>query len=426
MSGKQWGDGRMNAGNDSSANSELRAHWPLVLTSSIGMALAASMPIMLGVMIVSIEHEFGWSRARISSGSLIVSVLGLLLSTAAGYAIDRLGARRIGIAVAVMMSGALMLLATTTSSIWHWWIVWTLYGLAATATGTVWLTPISARFDKSRGLAIALTLAGTGISGTLLPIIANFVLELHGWRAAYLVVGGIFAGIMVPLTLFVWHGAEERPHAATSAVSDPAAILPGLTVREGFRSPNFYIIVASMMISSIAWVALAINTIPILISLHVSAAQAAAIAGTSGLAGITGRFVGGWALDRVRAKWLVCGAIVGGLALPLTYITSADNIPLIFAVVMFGSVMSGVKYSGIVYLVSRHFGPKSFGTLFGTVSIAPAIAVGVGPMLASYVYDVTRSYSLAIWATLPAMAFAALLVTLLSRYPDFGQVPDES
>ncbi len=415
----------MNVGNQTSSGSELRAHWPLVLTSSMGMALAASMPTMLGVMIVSIEHEFGWSRALISSGSLIVSVLGLLLSTAAGYAIDRIGARRIGIAVAVTMSSALMLLSTTTSNIWHWWIVWGLYGLAATATGTVWLTPISARFDKSRGLAIALTLAGTGISGTLLPIIANFVLELHGWRAAYFVVGGLFATIMVPLTLFVWHGAEERPNAATSAVSDPAAILPGMSAREGFHSPNFYFIVASMMISSIGWVALSVNTIPILISLHVSAAQAAAIAGTHGLAGIAGRFVGGWALDRVNAKWLVFGAILGGLALPLTYIAAPGNIPLIFAVVIYGSIMSGVKYSGIVYLISRHFGPKSFGTLFGTVSIAPAIAVGVGPMLASYVYDVTRSYSLAIWATLPAMVVAAALILLLSRYPDFGQGPEK-
>jgi MFS family permease len=402
---------------------ELRAHWPLVLTSCLGMALAASPTTMLGVMIVPIEQELGWSRAMITSGSLIVSVLGLLLSTAAGFAIDRLGARRIGIAVAVAMSGALVLLGTTTNSIWHWWAGWVLYGLAATATATVWLTPISARFDKARGKAIAITLAGTGVSGTLLPVIANHVLELYGWRAGYLVVGTMFAAIMIPLTLLFWHGAEERPQEVAGA--EPIAPLPGMTLGEGFRSPNFYFIVFSMMISTLAWVALSVNTVPILISLDISAAQAAAVAGSQGLAGIAGRFVGGWALDRWNAKWLVCVAILCGLALPLTYIANPGNIQLIFAVVIFGSVMSGVKYSGIVYLVGRHFGPKSFGTLFGTVSIAPAIAVGVGPVLASYVFDVTRSYELAIWATLPAMVIAALLVALLSRYPDFEPVPAE-
>lgn len=409
--------------NDHVTNSgELRAHWPLVLTASMGVALAAAMIIMQGVMIVPIEREFGWSRARISSGALIVSVLGLLLSTAAGYAIDRIGARRIGIAVAATMSGALMLLSTT-STIWHWWLGWTLYALAATATSTVWLTPISARFDKSRGLAIALTLAGTGLSGTLLPIVANYVMEHHGWRAAYLAVGLLFAGITVPLTLFFWHGAEERAETGIATEAVPPIELPGMTVSEGFRSPNFYFIFVSIMISSVAWVAMAANTIPILISLNLSAGQAAAIAGTQGLCGIAGRFAGGWALDRMPAKWLVCGATLGAIGLPLTYIIAPTNIPLIFGVVMVGSVMSGIKYAGMVYLVSRHFGPKSFGTLFGTVSIAPAIAAGVGPILASYVYDVTASYLLAIWATLPCMFVAAGLVTLLGRYPDFDPVP---
>lgn len=412
----------MSAGGNLGAYSELRAHWPLVLTACFGMALAAAMIVMQGVMIVPIEEEFGWTRAQITSGSLIYSALGLLLSTAAGYAIDRIGARRIGIAVAVTMSGALMLMATTTNNIWHWWIGWTLYALAATATGAVWLTPISAWLDKGRGVAIAMALAGTGISATLLPILATFVLEHHGWRTAYFVVGAVFAVIMVPLTLFAWHGAEERPTKADRQDRTEAVKLPGMTVGEGFRSPNFYLLFATFLISTLAYVAISVNTIPILISLNLSAAQAAAIAGSQGLSGIAGRVIGGWALDWVPAKWLVCGAILCTLSLPLTFLAAAGNLPLIFAMVTCASVMSGVKYSGIVYLVSRHFGPKSFGTLFGTVSVAPAIAAGVGPVLASYVYDVTRSYSLAIWATLPAMAIAAGLVAMLSRYPDFERL----
>jgi len=407
----------------SSVNGELRTYWPIVLTGSMGMALAAAMIIMQGVMIIPIEKEFGWSRARISSGSLIVSVVGLLLSTAAGYAIDRIGARRIGIAVAVTMSGVLMLLAGTTNNIWHWWFLWGLYAFAATATGTVWLAPVSTRFDKSRGLAVAIILAGTGISGTMLPILANYLLGLYGWRFAYFVVGAVFAAIMVPLTLFFWYGAKDARDDKGKGGHAPPADLPGLTVRQGFCSPNFYIIIGSLMIGSTAWVAMGVNLIPILVSLKISAAQAAAIAGTQGLSSVAGRFVGGWALDRLPAKWLVCGATLFTMALPVTLLVNPGHISLIFATVILGSVMNGVKYSGIVYLVSRHFGPKSFGTLFGTVSTAPAVAAGVGPLLASYTYDVTKSYSPAIWATIPLMAVAALLITLLSHYADFDQAP---
>jgi MFS family permease len=404
---------------------EFRAHWPIVLTASLGMALAATMVIMLGVMIIPIEKEFGWSRAEISSGSLIVSVLGLLLSTAAGYGIDRVGARRVGIAVAITMSGVLMLLSTMTDNIWHWWILWGLYGLAATATATVWLTPVSSQFDKNRGLAIAITLAGTGLSATTVPIIANYFVEHQGWRTAYLAVGTIFALTTVPLTLFVWRGAEETATAKAAAAVAPAADLPGMTVREGFTSPNFYIIFVSLTISSIAWVAIGVNLIPILISLKISAAQAAAVAGTQGLAGIFGRFAGGWALDRMQAKWLVCGATLCGMVLPAILILAPHTIPLVICGVMIGGFMSGVKYSGMVYLVSRHFGPRSFGTLFGTISSAPALSAGVGPVVASYIFDVTRSYMLVIWGAFPCMLVAAALVSLLSRYPDFGKASSE-
>lgn len=50
-----------------------------------------------------------------------------------------------------------------------------------------------------------MTLAGTGVAGTLLPVIATYVVEHHGWRA----VGALFAAIMVPLTLFVWHALKS-------------------------------------------------------------------------------------------------------------------------------------------------------------------------------------------------------------------------
>jgi len=402
----------MNAAGRHSTKGEFGANWPIVLTASMGMALSASMVVMQGVMMIPLEHEFGWSRALISSGGLIVSVLGLLLSAVAGYAIDRIGARKIGIAVAVAMSGVLIFLAATTS-IWHWWLLWSIYGLAATATSAVWLKPVSTRFDRKRGLAIAITMAGTGLSAALLPVTTSYIIAHFGWRSAYTVVGVIFALVTIPLTLTVWK--EEEPIADGPAPAD----LRGMTVSQGFRSPNFYLIIACMTISMFAWVAVIVNLVPILVSLNVSAMEAAAIAGTQGLSGIGGRFIGGWALDRIAAKWLVVGATLCTVMLPIVLLIDPGSVPMIFAAVIFCSAMSGAKYAGIVYLVSRHFGPKSFGTLYGAVSTAPALAAGVGPMIASYIFDQTKSYSMAMWIMLPSMAAAALCAASLGRYPNF-------
>jgi MFS family permease len=411
----------------SSTGAEWRAYWPLVVTAGMGMALAAAMNTLLGVMIVPIEREFGWTRAEISSGALIVSVMGLLFAAIAGHAIDRLGARRVGIVVVTMMSGAIMLLATTTNNLWHWWLIWGVFAIAGTATATVWMAPISSNFNKGRGLAIAVTLAGTGLSGALLPVAANYLVDHHGWRAGYLVVGAVFAIITIPLTYFFWRGTEERVSAGSGDAAKPSsstepAELPGMTVREALVSRNFLLILSAQTIGSLASMALVVNLIPMLIDARISAGEAAAMAGAQGVAITIGRFVGGWALDRVSAKWLVAGSTFGSIALPLVLVLAPGWISLAFAVVVFNGLMNSVKYPGMVYLLSRHVGAKSFGALFGVISTVMSIASGVSPVIANHIFDVTRSYDLVLWAVIPPFVIAAVLFTALGQYPTFEKV----
>lgn len=410
-----------------SAISEWRAHWPLVGIASMGLALASSMNILLGVMIVPIEREFGWSRAEISSGTLIVSVMGILFAPAAGYAIDRLGARRIGLAVVAVMTCAIMLLSTTTANLWHWWLGWGLYAIAATATATVWLAPVSGKFHKGRGLAIAVVLAGAGLSASILPVAANYVTVHEGWRHAYLVIGAMFAITAFPLTWFFWRGTEEQAaapkgEAAQGGETKPAN-LPGTTVREGLRSRNFRLIVVAQMIGTLATTALGVNLIPILIDAKISAGQAAAMFGAQGLVATAGRFAGGWALDRMSAKWLVSGVTLGSAMLPIVLLAAPGSVSLAFAVVMFNGAMNSLKYPGTVYLISRHVGAKSFGTLFGTSSTVMSIASGISPVAANLIFDVTSTYELVLWAALPPLVISAALFAALGRYPDFATDP---
>lgn len=410
-----------------SAIAEWRTHWPLVGVASMGLALAATMNILLGVMIVPIEREFGWSRTEISSGTLIVSVMGILFAPAAGYAIDRLGARKVGLGVVATMSCAIMLLSATTDNIWHWWLSWGLYGLAGTATATVWLAPISGKFNKGRGLAIAVVLAGSGLAAAVLPVAGNYLTVNEGWRHAYLVTGALFAITALPLTYFFWRGTEE---AVVTHMGDPAqsaqgqaASLPGMTVREGLRSRNFQLILIAQMSGTLTSVALAVNLIPILIDAKISAGQAAAMVGAQGLVATVGRLVGGWALDRMSAKWLVAGVTLGSAMLPVALLAAPGALWLAFAVVMFNGAMNSLKYPGTVYLISRHVGAKSFGTLFGTSSTVMSIAAGISPVVANLIFDVTGSYELFLWAAIPPLVISAALFAALGRYPDFAMDP---
>ena len=44
------------------------------------------------------------------------------------------------------------------------------------------------------------------------------------------------------------------------------------------------------------------------------------------------------------------------------------------------------------YLTARYFGLRFFGTLFGTIIAILSIAIGLGPLLAAFIFDRTGSY----------------------------------
>ena len=56
----------------------------------------------------------------------------------------------------------------------------------------------------------------------------------------------------------------------------------------------------------------------------------------------------------------------------------------------------------------------SYGLIIGLL----ALALGLGPMLAGYVYDTFGSYGPALWAAMPISLLASLLIFTLGPYPD--------
>ena len=55
----------------------------------------------------------------------------------------------------------------------------------------------------------------------------------------------------------------------------------------------------------------------------------------------------------------------------------------------------------------------------GTITITPTVAMGIGPLIANHIYDVTQSYAPVLWAALPGFLASALLFAALGPAPDF-------
>src|SRR3546814_4565569 len=68
-------------------------------------------------------------------------------------------------------------------SLISWWASWALLGMGwAFISPPIWTAAIAPRFDRGRGLALAITLCGGGVTLILAPLLARWSIELIGWR----------------------------------------------------------------------------------------------------------------------------------------------------------------------------------------------------------------------------------------------------
>ena len=420
----------MHAGRDSlsqasagpAATSEWRQSWPVVLAGTAGMSLAAVGTYSMGVMIAPIEQELGWSRAEISSGPAMVSLICICVASLMGLAVDRFGARLVGSLSAALLCAALALMSTATGSLWTWWALWAVLGFAQASMPTVWTAPIGQRFSKSRGLALAIVLSGTGIGATLVPLITGFVVANYDWRTGYLVLGGVWAMMTLPIIALGLRGGGRSPAEPGTTGKAAQTDAPGLTVRQGFRSLDFYRIAVPTCVGILFGVAMIMNMVPILNAGGLSLQTAASIAGIIGVTTIIGRIIGGYLLDRFDARRIASAVTLAPIIFALFMILLPGSVPAaIIAVALYG-LTSGPKIAAVVYLAGKYFGQRNFGVLFGTIQALMALGMGLGPLLANVVYDRTQSYVPFLWASVPVFVVCALIFLTLGKPPTFETV----
>lgn len=397
------------------ARSEWQAGWPLPPVAALGVAVASAPAYALGMFFAPLEQAFGWSRAQTSSGLFALSAVAIVTIPLMGRLVDLHGARRIALPSMILFSLAFAALALAQPAIWTWWALWMLLALAGAGINpVVWTAAVASRFDKGRGLAMAITLSGAGIGTAAAPVLSAWLIGAYGWRAAYAGMGALFALVMLPLMLLFFHGAGDLQRRASPApAARGGAELPGMTFREGLRHGKFQRLVAATFLIAFGLLALVVHFVPIVTSAGLSTAQAAEAAAFIGVGSITGRLFAGFLLDRVSATLVGCAAFLLPVAVVLALLPWAGDAAMIVPIALLLGLSLGSEVDVVAYLASRHVGLKRFGALFGICMSAMALATGVGPWVAGLIFDAFGSYDYFLIAAAPLFLTAALLIASL-------------
>jgi MFS family permease len=155
-----------------------------------------------------------------------------------------------------------------------------------------------------------------------------------------------------------------------------------------------------------------VHIAPFAQELNVSPTRAASVLSTIGGVSMAGRFVSGFATDRIGSKrvMIFCFILMIAVLLWLQIVTKLWMLYL-FAVVY--GVAHGGFFTSFSPIVAEFFGIKSHGALFGITMFCGTFGGALGPVMAGYVFDVTGAYAGAIWICTVVGILGFVLVALL-------------
>src|SRR5262245_27712483 len=228
--------------------------WVVAAVTFVILLVTAGVRATPGVLMVSLEGEFGWSRAAISSAVAINIALFGLIGPFAASVMDRWGLRRVLLG-AVALLAVSVALTTQMRSLWQLTLLWgVLVGTGTGVTSMVLAAIIANRwFDARRGLVLGV-LSAANATGQLifLPVLASMV-AAHGWRSAALVVSGAAAVVFLIVLVFMRDRPEDLgllPYgrAVGSTVVQPRPMAPLEALSLAGRTRAFWLLAGTFFV----------------------------------------------------------------------------------------------------------------------------------------------------------------------------------
>lgn len=395
--------------------------WVVAGVTFFAGLIAAGAVGSVGVMLIPLQLEFGWTQAEISSAlGIRLALLGLVAPFAAALFI-RFGLRPVIVASLVLIG------VGTGVSIWMtelWQLVATwgvTVGLAAGLTALVMSATVATRwFEARRGLVIGLLSAATAMGQLVfLPLMA-WLVDLSGWRTAVLVLCAFYALAALLVIVFIRNrpadigllpfGAKaDAPPAAAPPPQGNLFLAPFEALAIAVRKPVFWVLAGAFFVCGASTNGLVqMHFIPMCGDYLIPATAAAGTLALMGAFNFVGTVASGWLTDRYNARILLFWYYgLRGLSLVYLPMSGFDPVALTIFAVFYGldwiaTVPPTVK------LTADTFGPRAT-LVFGWVFAAHQLGAGMVAWVAGIVRTELDSYTLAFQAAGILCILAALV-----------------
>ena len=396
------------------------------VTSSVRFAAAALVPYL------SSASGFGWSYAAISLAfSLQWLVLGIM-SPYVGWLADRYGTRRLLLLGAVLFIAG-MLLTGTMTNLWQFYLYFgVLLGLASTIFTVLLISGVTLWFRRYLGVAMGAvwSFQGLGTVGFIFLIGAAF--NQLGMKWVFWI-PGIGGGALILLLIRYFYnepaeiglrplGAPGDEPILRAQNDETAKIRASVFLQQAKRTATFW-----NLIGIHYWGCMGHNIINVLVvaiavdrglSLGVAAGVLAVQQGT----GVIARGVVPVIAERFgcRSVWLAGMSLQ---AFPLLIILFAHDAWAFYVFSILFGIGQSCEVPTFPIANRQYYGNVPQGSLYGWQNIGNGLGMGMAPVFAGILWDITDTYAAPLILSL-SFSLMGLVSALLLPNPRSCLTPD--
>jgi MFS family permease len=287
--------------------------WRIVAVAAVAQALGFGLLSAYGFLVTPLAEEFGATTTQLGLGFSISIMFTALTGPLLGRALDR------GPLRAIMLSGVVLMLVSVIAlsrgtALFELAVCFAFVSVGMSMYG---LFPAQVMivnwFIERRGMALAVAATGLSVAAFFVPQVTSRLIRSLGWRDALVAIAVFAAAVALPLIArFAVKRPEEvgqRPDGALPSDGPAGARLVEIPLGDVLRDPNFWLVGIG------AGIALCVSLPGFFLvrymerELGIPPVEAANVPSAMAAAGLVGKLLAGWAVDRMNRLLVVVAAL---------------------------------------------------------------------------------------------------------------------
>ncbi|HEX2913441.1 MAG TPA: MFS transporter [Chloroflexia bacterium] len=387
------------------------------------------------VFIQPMQKELGWSRGELTVAFSLALLLSGLAGVPVGRWLDGHGTRAL-MTTGSVLATLLVLAWSRVNSLPLFYLTW--MGIGLTMAAVLYdpaFVVVATWFRRRRGRALTVLTFVAGFASVIFIPLAEWLVQLQGWRGALQTLAVILGLITIPLHSLVLRrkpadlgllpdgfipaaesAQNDRTVTKTSSTSSETIPEESYSLREALHSPAFWWLTVSFTLNTLGQVAVMVHLVPYLTDHGYSSGFAASMAGLIGLLALPGRLVFNLLAEHLPRTFLT--ALIFLLqSLSLVVLLTFQNVTGVFVfVALFGAGFGAITPLRAGLVVGL-FGPSYYGRINSVMGLLVTTARGLGPVGVGVAFDITGSYPPLFWLLALISLAAALTITRLPKPP---------